>query len=140
MDREIEKGEFRIRIGDPESDSDFLIYGFGCSTAFEEWPCHWTSAKAALKLPILPGSISSLSLISHSLLRQHDKQGKFITIPAFEWTSDFYGHKNVYYAKEDQPYFPSSHPRSDSPPTSGREQKRPGNKPSSSPLFDHYYR
>ena len=43
-----------------------------------------------------------------SLMQQveaHNAPGSFATIPAFEWTSLVYGHRNVYYADANQPFF-----------------------------------
>ncbi len=38
---------------------------------------------------------------------EFDRPGGFITLPAFEWTSLRYGHRNVYYADSRWPYFSS---------------------------------
>lgn len=35
----------------------------------------------------------------------YNAPGRFATIPAFEWTSLVYGHRNVYYADANQPFF-----------------------------------
>lgn len=36
---------------------------------------------------------------------QYNDPGRFATIPCFEWTSLAYGHRNVYYADTNQPFF-----------------------------------
>jgi hypothetical protein len=46
---------------------------------------------------------------------QYYKPGKFATLLAFEWTSEFYGHRNVYYKKNHNPLFNWWETRTDSP-------------------------
>ncbi|HWI63412.1 MAG TPA: DUF3604 domain-containing protein, partial [Symbiobacteriaceae bacterium] len=38
-------------------------------------------------------------------VEEYNAPGRFATIPAFEWTSLVYGHRNVYYADANQPFF-----------------------------------
>lgn len=38
-------------------------------------------------------------------VEEYDAPGHFATIPAFEWTSLVYGHRNVYYSDANQPFF-----------------------------------
>ncbi len=49
------------------------------------------------------------------LLDEFNEEGRFVTIPAFEWSSCFYGHRNVYYLRSGRPKFSCTHPRSDTP-------------------------
>lgn len=47
-------------------------------------------------------------------MRLADEQcepGKFVTLPAFEWSSCMYGHRNVYYLHSDNPFFLGKHGR-----------------------------
>jgi len=37
----------------------------------------------------------------------HNRNGCFVTIPSFEWTSPIYGHRNVYYKDSQWPFFKS---------------------------------
>lgn len=57
------------------------------------------------------------------LLDKFNKPGKFVTIPAYEWTSELYGHRNVYYPRTGLPVFGSNDPRSDSPPKLWRRMR-----------------
>lgn len=47
---------------------------------------------------------------------QHNEDGRFVVIPAYEWTSLKYGHRNVYYRDTGWPYFPNN------PPGTGHNQ------------------
>ncbi len=38
-------------------------------------------------------------------VEEYNRPGRFATIPSFEWTSLVYGHRNVYYADANQPFF-----------------------------------
>ena len=40
---------------------------------------------------------------------EYDEPGQFVTIPAYEWTSSSYGHRNVYYGAAEGPMFPCRH-------------------------------
>ena len=48
-------------------------------------------------------------------LDKYNEEGQFVTIPAYEWTSDLYGHKNVYLKKPEEEIFHCMHPLSSSP-------------------------
>lgn len=37
---------------------------------------------------------------------EYYRPGEFVTIPAYEWTSSLYGHRNVYYRSAEGPMFP----------------------------------
>jgi len=49
-------------------------------------------------------------------LDKYNQEGKFVTIPAYEWTSDLYGHRNVYLKQPYEEIFHCMHPLSSSPP------------------------
>ena len=40
-----------------------------------------------------------------SLAQEFYKPGEFVTFPAFEWSSERFGHRGVYYEEPDPPYF-----------------------------------
>ncbi len=40
---------------------------------------------------------------------QYYEPEEFVTIPAYEWTSSLYGHRNVYYGADEGPMFPCRH-------------------------------
>jgi len=37
---------------------------------------------------------------------EYYRPGEFVTLPAYEWTSSLYGHRNVYYREAEAPLFP----------------------------------
>ena len=50
------------------------------------------------------------------VLDDFNEEGRFVTIPAYEWTSDLYGHRNVYLAEPYGDIFHCMDPASSSPP------------------------
>ena len=50
------------------------------------------------------------------VLDSFNEEGKFVTMPAYEWTSDLYGHRNVYLAEPYERIFHCMDPTSSSPP------------------------
>ncbi|MCD6357258.1 MAG: DUF3604 domain-containing protein [Thermoproteales archaeon] len=49
------------------------------------------------------------------IIEKYNKKSQFVTIPAYEWTSDLYGHRNVYLAKPYKQIFNCMDPISSSP-------------------------
>ena len=49
------------------------------------------------------------------IIERYNKEGSFVTIPGYEWTSDLYGHRNVYLAKCYEKIFHCMDPISSSP-------------------------
>ena len=108
-------GSFRLLFGDLHSHSGVGRAGDGSGSGAGTPRENFLYARDVANLDLYALTDHDRDLASSadwesrcSLAQEFYKPGGFVTLPAFEWSSERYGHRGVYYADSDQPYFLAS--------------------------------
>jgi hypothetical protein len=103
-------GEYRVFWGDIHSHSGEAGAGLGtCGTGTVDENYAYARDVSNLDFYALSEhdwqtDAAHWATLMHKV-EEYNAPGRFATIPAFEWTSLVYGHRNVYYADAHEPFF-----------------------------------
>ncbi len=107
-----EVGEFQVFFGDIHSHSGIGKGGVGCGTGTLKENFEYARDVAGLDIYSLTDHDWQMEPEHWEDLQRTTKEyyepGRFVTFPAFEWTSKTYGHRNVYYLEEGYPFMDSN--------------------------------
>ncbi len=110
--------DYKVYFGDPHGHSDFSFCDKGKSGSPEE-NYRWARDEAGLDFCALADHAEHMSddvwREAQEICDSFNAPGSFVTIPTFEWTSELFGHQNVYYRESGGAQFGSVHPATNTP-------------------------
>jgi len=115
-----ETPHYHVYWGDPHVHTNMSLCDVPASGSVDE---NYRYAREAVKLDFIAITDHAEDIFEDGWeflkekAEEYYEPGKFVTFPAYEWSSEFYGHRNIYFLNsDDAPLYDSVRLESDTPP------------------------
>jgi len=121
-------GSYKVFFGDIHAQSGLGIGGLGTGIGEGDLDENYVYARDVSNLDFFALNEQDYQIgdsrdwdLRKEKVREYYSPGKFVTFLAFEWCSEIYGHRIIYYMNDDQPFFRARknfdpwHPENDDP-------------------------